>query len=396
MGAGISDALTDEGGNTVSYLGTISDISARKAAYAEAESQRLRAEHYLDIADIILIALDATGHIIRANERARRLLEIPGMPLVGSDWFARCLPDADRWEVERVFERLLARDATMPTTYENTIALPDGSTRHVQWHNSVVQGTEGEALEVLALGLDVTELRNAESIRIESEAKDRFLANMSHELRTPLNSIIGFSSVLLDGLADPLTAEQYKQVSIINQAGRYLLELVDDLLDVEQIVRGRASVRMSTTTCAELVVSVVEQTRPDVEAAGLELVVDTCEPSTTLRTDTRKVRQILLNLISNAIKFTEVGTITVTASCAPEQVTVRVSDTGIGMAPEVLERIFDLYYQAVRPDVAKSSGAGLGLSLSRSYARLLGGDLTAESTEGRGSTFILVLPTNCD
>lgn len=389
---GISERLVDASGETRGYLGVLVEMTETRRAIEELERERHRAERYLDASDLILIALNEDGTVIRANDRARDLLETPHAPLVGSDWFERCVPDMGRDEVRAVLQELIGAEPGPSEMHENEIVLPDGSRRLVQWHNTVLRQEEGSVVEVLALGIDVTELRTAEALRQESEAKDRFLANMSHELRTPLNSIIGFSSVLLSGLADDLTEEQHKQVSIINQAGRYLLELVNDLLDVEQVVSGRAALRFEDVSWSELIGSVVAQVGPDVSESGLSLTFSGCADCPVVRTDSRRVTQIVLNLIGNAVKFTREGSIDVRAVCDTSSVRVTVADTGIGISKAELERVFELYHQAPRSDLAKSRGAGIGLSLSRSYARLLGGDLTVESTPGEGSSFTLTLP----
>jgi len=381
---GICATLVGVDGHVTGHLGVVVDISDRQLAAAELERERARAEHYLDAADMILVALNGDGVVTNANHLARRMFDAPGRPLLGCDWFDRALPDVDRHVLRAVLAKIMSGEFRDVDVHENPVVLPGGEVRLIQWHNSLVEGDEGRPDEVLALGIDVTELRNAEALRIENEAKDRFLANMSHELRTPLNSIIGFSSVLLKGLADPLTVEQDKQISFIHQAGVYLLDLVNDLLDVEQVAGGHAVLNYARVDWNELVTEVVNQMRPQIEAHGLHLGFEEYAGNALAVTDARRVRQIVHSLLGNALKFTQEGAVTVQTGREGGFVFVSVADTGIGIRAEDLERIFELYYQAPAPNVAKSIGAGLGLPLSRSYARLLGGDLVVASVEGGG------------
>lgn len=231
-----------------------------------------------------------------------------------------------------------------------------------------------------------------EELRRANDAKDAFLASMSHELRTPLNSIIGFSGILSQGLAGPLTEEQQVQVGMVNRSGRHLLGLVDQVLDLSRIEPGSAGLAMEEIDPAALLAEVVEAVRPSAVDKGLDLVI---APSGggTLVTDPAKVRQILFNLIGNAIKFTERGSVTARVDRLPSgQFAFTVADTGPGITDGDQSRVFDAFTQLELPGVAKSSGAGLGLRISHEFARLLGGEITLDSAVGQGSTFRLVLP----
>lgn len=389
---GSSTPLRDAEGETIGHLGVVVDITDRRANQEELIRQKELANRYLDAADTILVVLDRNGIVIRSNAKADQLLSPPNESITGRDWFANWLPEGEVGATRAVFQKLISGGQAEAAVHENSVVTADGSERIIEWHNTVMAGRLGDPDGVLALGIDITELRRAENVRRETEAKDRFLANMSHELRTPLNSIIGFSGTLLQGLAGELNEEQRRQLKMISDAGGHLLELVSDLLDVEQLASSAVSLSRDTILWGDLVDSAVAQVRHEAETSGLELTAEIQDCDAEFVGDARRIRQILLNLLANAIKFTESGAIRVEAKCTLEGASVSVADTGIGIAPEEIERVFELYHQVPLSNQAKSKGAGLGLPLSRSYARLMGGDLTVQSTPGVGSTFSLWIP----
>ncbi len=230
-------------------------------------------------------------------------------------------------------------------------------------------------------------------LREAAAAKSAFIASMSHELRTPLNSIIGFSGILAQRLAGPLTEEQAIQIGMINRSGRQLLALINDVLDLAKVESGRARVDIEPVDAGAVAREVVEAVRPLSAEKGLILAVDTTEADLGLLTDVGKLRQILFNLLGNAVKFTMEGSIGVTVrGSGNSDYTFAIADTGPGIPPDDLDLIFEDFTQLEVPNVAKSQGTGLGLRISQEFARLLGGTLTVASDVGAGSTFMLTLP----
>jgi GAF domain-containing protein/CheY-like chemotaxis protein len=233
-------------------------------------------------------------------------------------------------------------------------------------------------------------------LEVADRHKSEFLASMSHELRTPLNAIIGYSEMLQEDAAD-LGAEQFTDdLKKINAAGKHLLELINAVLDLSKIEAGKMDLYLETFDIATLIrdIAAVIQPLAAKNANQLEVV---CPATTgTMRADLTKVRQALFNLLSNACKFTEHGTVTLAVSreASPDQEWLRfsVSDTGIGMTPEQLARLFEAFSQADAATTRKYGGTGLGLALSRRLCRMMGGDVTVESESGRGSTFSIRLP----
>lgn len=223
-------------------------------------------------------------------------------------------------------------------------------------------------------------------------ARDEFLAGMSHELRTPLNSIIGFSHVLLNGMSGELTEEQRKQIEMVLNAGTHLLALVVDMLDMEKIMAGAMPVDLTEFSVRQVAVETIEMLRPLAVAKELELRIEGFDTEMMITSDRLKVRQILLNIVSNAVKFTDEGEITISGVSTGGTCEVRVGDTGRGMTPEQLKQAFLEFEQVDHGPDTLRSGTGLGLSIAVRLSRLLDGNLTGSSAPGVGSVFTLTLP----
>jgi signal transduction histidine kinase len=223
-----------------------------------------------------------------------------------------------------------------------------------------------------------------------SEAKSAFLATMSHELRTPLNAIIGYQSLLKEGIEGQLNEGQLSQLNRIRASADHLLGLIDEVLTFSRVEAGKEVVRREETDLRAIVKAVIGMVTPLAESKGLGLRAE--GDDARLFTDPGKVRQILLNLLSNAIKFSDGGEVVVRSRIEGKSVEVSIIDDGIGIAPENIERIFDPFWQVEQRSTRKVGGTGLGLSVSRSLARLIGGEIAVESKFGKGSTFTLTLP----
>jgi signal transduction histidine kinase/CheY-like chemotaxis protein len=229
-----------------------------------------------------------------------------------------------------------------------------------------------------------------------NEAKSRFLANMSHELRTPLNAILGYSEILLEDaeqLGEPRFVEDLQR---IQSAGRHLLTLINDILDLAKIEAGKAELNLETFDLTGLVDEAVATVRSLVTRNGNELVVEKEHTLGRVRSDMTKLRQALFNLLSNAAKFTHNGRIRLSARRRDEDgsdwIVLSVSDTGIGMSDEQMTRVFEPFVQADESTSRKYGGTGLGLAITRRFCRMMGGDVTVESELGRGSTFTIRVP----
>ena len=246
--------------------------------------------------------------------------------------------------------------------------------------------------------------RANEELRWTTEAKDRFFASMSHELRTPLNSILGYQSLLLEGVVGDVPAPARSFLERAQRSTRTLLHLVNDVLDLSKLQAGKLELVVVPARMRAIVEEALATIEPLAAARRIAVEVEPWPPLPAVHTDADRVRQILINLLSNAVKFTDEGRVTVSAAhgvgaaaadgVAHEWVELRVADTGPGIAPENQERIFHEFEQIV--GATARGGTGLGLPISRKLARLLGGDLTVESELGHGSVFILRLPVRSD
>jgi two-component system, NtrC family, sensor kinase len=233
-------------------------------------------------------------------------------------------------------------------------------------------------------------------LEVADRHKSEFLANMSHELRTPLNAIIGYSEMLQEDAAD-LGAEQFTEdLKKINAAGRHLLELINAVLDLSKIEAGKMELYLESFEVGGLVRDIAAVIQPLAAKNGNRLELSCPDDIGTMRADLTKVRQALFNLLSNACKFTDQGTVALSVRRAArdgsETIVFTVTDTGIGMTPEQLAKLFEAFSQADAATTRKYGGTGLGLALSRRLCRMMGGDVTVESKSGRGSTFTIVLP----
>jgi PAS domain S-box-containing protein len=226
-----------------------------------------------------------------------------------------------------------------------------------------------------------------------NQAKSQFLAAMSHELRTPLNAIGGYTQLLAMGVRGPITEAQRADLERIQQSQRHLLGLITDILEFARVEAGRVEYRLTRVPVAALLVDLRGYVEPQLDQLGLTFSCDVPDARLAMRADPDRVRQILLNLLTNSMKFTpRGGGITVHSDRDGERVRIRVSDTGIGIAADRLEAIFEPFVQAHRTLVEPTRGVGLGLTISRELARGMKGDLTVESTVGVGSTFTLTIP----
>lgn len=377
----------------------------------------------------------------KSEQRLRSTLDniLEGCQLLGFDWRYLYLNDAaarhnrrpnqlllgnrmqDMWpgiEDTRVFSlvrRCLERRE--PFHEETEFTYPDGQ---IGWFDVRGQPVpEG----VFVLSVDISERHHAEAalrelneslerkvgerttelqaalVRAESadRLKSAFLATMSHELRTPLNSIIGFTGILLQGLAGELNPEQNKQLGMVRSSARHLLELINDVLDLSKIEAGQLEVKAAPFDLRASLERVLEVVHPLAEKKRLYLRADIAPEVGAMTGDQRRVDQVLLNLLNNAIKFTEGGGVTLAAAIQQDSggvpsVCIRVTDTGIGIRPEDMDTLFQPFRQIDNGLTRTHEGTGLGLAICRRLTQLMGGFISAASQHGRGSSFTVILP----
>jgi protein-histidine pros-kinase len=388
----LSPIETEEG---TLVMSAVRDISERKKA-----EQKFRG--LLESAPDAMVIVDRDGEIVLINTQAERLFGYRREDLVGK-----------RVEV-LVPERYRAKHPLYRQTFftdPHTRAMGaglnlfglrrDGTEFPVEISLSPLETEDG--MLVSSAIRDVTERRRIErdlqqkNVDLEraARAKDQFLATMSHELRTPLNAIIGYTGTLLMKLPGPLTADQEKQLKTVQASGKHLLSLINDLLDLAKIQSGGVEVKLERVDVGQVVSEVAETLRPFSESKRLEFAVALPAERLVAETDRRALSQITINLMNNAIKYTEAGRVGVSlrrASGADRGIEIEVKDTGCGIAPEDQARLFQAFVQLDASTTRRHEGTGLGLYLSQQLAQLIGAEIACESAPDRGSTFVLRLP----
>jgi PAS domain S-box-containing protein len=286
---------------------------------------------------------------------------------------------------------------------EKVYRTKDGRSIPVLFSGSIMYDDAGRVQGIVCIAQDITERKQAEELRRQKEAaeeanraKSTFLANMSHELRTPLNAIIGYSEMLLEETTDQGQSAMLPDLEKIRTAGKHLLTLINAILDLSKIEAGKIELVLETFGVSGLIAEIVTTIKPLLERNGNTLEVHGADTGDLMHADPVRVRQCLLNLLSNACKFTEQGTITLQVRRVTESggdwLIFRVTDTGIGMTPEQQSRLFQDFSQADASTTRKYGGTGLGLAISQRFCHTMGGDIMVESSPGQGSTFTLLLP----
>jgi PAS domain S-box-containing protein len=414
--------LRNAAGEVVGAIGIMHDITDRKIAEEKlrrtigdlANAQRIGKMGSWEV-DI------ATGHARRSDEA----LAIFGVSREDDEQNSGALRQrvhpADRERLEAA--RMAAIRGEKKLDIEYRITLPDGSAKWVQVLGETEREAEGWHLILKGTVLDITERKMAaealqeakdtlelkviertvelEAAKKQAEAADElktvFLTTMSHELRTPLNSIIGFTEMVLQQMAGPLNSEQSRQLALVHGSARHLLAIINDILDVSKIEAGQLEIRPEVFDLQASIERIVATVRPMAERKGLALVIENGAGPKPIVSDPLRVEQVLLNLLNNAIKFTDHGIVGVATVSAPDSgrepvICIRVSDTGSGIKPADLETIFQPFRQIQRGTTRTHEGTGLGLTICRRLAGLLNGDIQAESEYGKGSVFTFRLP----
>ena len=285
----------------------------------------------------------------------------------------------------RILRKKLARSE------ENRATMEESKDKYDMLYQSVIRELDDQKRLLSEKNRTLEHLY--EALEAASRHKSEFLANMSHELRTPLNAIIGFSEVLLERMFGEVNAKQVEYLEDILSSGRHLLSLINEILDLSKVEAGRMELEIAVFDLPQALESALTLVRERATRRGLTLDLSLDERLGTFVGDERKIRQVVLNLLSNAVKFTpEGGRVGVAATLANGAVQIAVTDTGIGIAPEDQEAIFEEFRQVGGDYSQKREGTGLGLTLAKKFVELHGGTIWVKSEVGRGSTFTFTLP----
>ncbi len=385
---------------------TIIDIGERMAATRTLRASEAHLRNAQRIAKIGSWEWDVDSDVLHCSDALHALLGLDhGKRFDGSyQEFLKFVHPSDRGKVERA--RSAAVAGLAPFDIEHRLVRADGSTVHVHQRGDLVCDSQRRPLRLCGTAQDVSDRRRAaDSLRYANEATTRaetsdrrksdFLATVSHELRTPLNSIIGFVALLLQGLPGPLNAEQTKQLGIVRASAQHLLALINDVLDLASIEAGQFELHREQFDLRTMLEHLIETVEPLATEKGLQLTLVADAQLGSLLSDRRRVEQVLLNLLNNAVKFTERGAVTLTAEtvgAAEPQLRLRVADTGIGIAAADLESVFQPFRQLDADIGRRREGTGLGLAISRRLAQHLNGSIQAASARGVGSSFTFTLP----
>ncbi|MEJ2558810.1 MAG: PAS domain S-box protein [Anaerolineae bacterium] len=378
-------AVKDQQGQVLYYEGSLEDITERKEFEEELRRQKEYFEALFVNSPTAALTADLDANIVSWNPMAEKLFGYTQEEAIGRNVDDLVANDPRVREEARDYTRRVFREGRIQATTKRI--RKDGSLVDVEAMALPVI-VAGELVGYIAIYHDIGELQLARrTAEAANQAKSAFLANMSHELRTPLNAILGFTQ-FMEG--DPnLTAEQQENLGIINRSGEHLLALINDVLEMSKIEAGRVTLQEKSFDLYGLLDTLEEMFRLRAEGKGLALSFErTQNVPRYVRTDEGKLRQVLMNLLGNAVKFTEQGGVALRVAMAIEEqrLILELEDTGPGIAPDELEAVFEPFVQTTSGQ-RSLEGTGLGLSISRQFARLMGGDITVSSEPGAGECF---------
>ncbi len=417
--------VRDETGQVIRYVGVAQDITERKQAEnrlrdSEEKYRKLSEELELrvqertaEVRDLYENAptgyhsLDPDGRFFMVNQTELNWLGYQRAEVIGQ-LFQELITEKSRHVFLETFPRFkkegfvkdlelefICKSGSILPVLLNSVAIysPDG--QFVMSRSTIMDNTERKMAEIaLRHSRDELSIANA-ALEKASRTKDEFLANMSHELRTPLTGILGMAEILLDGVRGPLSDYQRKLISTIDSSGRHLLSLINDLLDLSKIEAGRLEIHPEKVSIVDVCQASLSFVKEPAMKKGLLLKFIPDPTATSMLVDARRLKQMLVNLLGNAVKFTpSPGKVTLQVTARPQQNAIEFSvcDTGVGILPEDLQRLFTPFTQVDSSLTRQHEGTGLGLALVKNLAELHGGSITVTSETGQGSCFTIALP----
>ena len=412
----------DAGGKCTQLIGTVHDITERKRVEEELRRSESKYRTLVETSQDVIWSVDKECRITFISPAAQGVYGYEPEELLGRHLLELVPPEWLERELQEI-KKVMVKGSSKG--YEHIFLRKDRTPVYLSCNSVALCDDHGQVIGAMGVSTDITERKRAEEelraiqaslerrviertaelavARDRAEMADRtksaFLATMSHELRTPLNSIIGFTGLLLQGLAGPLNAEQAKQLGMVKESGQHLLALINDVLDISKIEAGQIEIANGPFDLPESIQKVVHTVKPLANKKQLPLIAQIAADVGQITSDRRRVEQILLNLLSNAIKFTDRGEVTVTTEVTPGSrhiprpaVRISVADTGIGIRRENLDKLFQPFRQLDTGLTRQHEGTGLGLAICKRLVERLGGTITVESEWGKGSTFLCVLP----
>jgi len=415
----VSVRAIDSEGKTF-YQAVIRDISERKQAEKALQESEQKYRELVEHANSIILHWTRDGRITFLNEFGQRFFGYSAEEIIGRHVIGTIVPvtESDGRDLTILMEQIRLD----PIAFERNINENMRRNKErvwIAWTNRIMHDTQGRVAEILSIGTDITELKQAEktirelntglerrvaertaelavamdSAQAADRIKSAFLASMSHELRTPLNSIIGFTGMVLQGLAGPLNEEQTKQLGMVRGSARHLLDLINDILDISKIEAGQFNIMSENFDLRGSIEKTVQIISPMANKKNILLHSRIEDNISDMRGDQRRVEQIILNLLSNAVKFTDRGEIHLNCYSDNGFVTLSVEDTGIGIKPENINIIFEAFRQVDTGTARTQEGTGLGLNITKKLVEMMGGSIHVKSEWGKGSAFTVILPT---
>ena len=378
-------------------------LQGADAASDSAAERVAREDQYRFLADAIPVQVWTalpSGSLDYVNRGVTEYFQRTAEQILGDGWLSMLHAD----DVARTIERW-THSVTTGEAYEIEFRLWHLASEEYRWHlgRAIAQRDEsGAIVKWYGSNTDIEDNKRAarELERLHQEAlaanraKSDFLTAMSHELRTPLNAIGGYAQLLEMGLRGPITEAQRTDLRRIDRSQKHLLGLIDDVLNFAKLGAGKMEYKITDVPMREMIESVTDMVASQIEAKGLPFNTEACAEDLMVRADADRLRQVIINLVGNAIKFTAAGgEIVVECERRDTLVTIAVRDSGVGIAEDKLASIFEPFVQVGRKFSTNSEGVGLGLTISREFARGMGGDLRVESQIDVGSTFVISLPS---
>jgi PAS domain S-box-containing protein len=405
--------LYDSSGNPTGIVNVVRDITDRKHAEEKLKESEEKFRTFVDTASDLLNITDRAGNITDVNESMARVLGYSKEELIGMH-FTQILPlKTFERDFKPPFEKFIKRGGEI--AFDTAFTTKDGKEVYGELRSVAIHDKRGRYVGSRAVFHDLTERKKAEQelqekneqlkaqreelvrkateLELVSQAKSEFLASMSHELRTPLSAVIGFSELMLDGVPGEINDEQRGCLNDILDSGRRLLSLINDILDLSKVEAGKIELKPQNLDIANIVSDVVQIIKPVLNKNRQEIEVSVTQGLPEVRGDKNRLEQILLNLLSNASKFTEQGgRMRIHVGRKGDYCQVAVIDTGIGIKKEDQEHVFEAFVQGETLSDRKKEGTGLGLTLTKRFVEAIGGRIWMESEYGKGSTFIFTIP----
>jgi len=389
--------FNDPNGKVSGIIGVIYDMTSIKQYEKELQKERDTAKQYLNLAGSIIVAIDTKQCVTVINKKGCEIIGLQENEIIGKNWFDHFIPKELRDKMKEMFKNILSKNISAIPYYENEILTSNGR-RLIAWNNTFVFDDNNNIIGSLSSGEDITERKKYEQTILQAKEtaesanrlKSEFLANMSHEIRTPMNGIIGLSDLLLE---TKLTHEQYQYVDTISKSSELLLSIINDIIDLSKIEANKMSLDIVSFNLMDTIDRIIEIMMVKADQKKIKLIARVGKDVPVhVKGDPLRLGQILMNLINNAIKFTDQGQVLVSVNLEDQtndSVTLKsiVEDTGIGIAKEHIKHLFKSFSQVDASITRKHGGSGLGLKISKSLVEMMSGQIGVFSEKDMGSRF---------